>query len=118
MVDWCIQRKKPVAIVPKKKSSTRLADDRGTLIIQPGTARRGLLATLGPGLMWAAASIGVSHLVQSTRAPALAYLNLRAVTLPSFPDEFRPGRGLLALSYGGLGLLSVVAVVFLISRFI
>jgi Mn2+/Fe2+ NRAMP family transporter len=27
-------------------------------------------ATLGPGLLWAAAAIGVSHLVQSTRAGA------------------------------------------------
>lgn len=30
----------------------------------------GILATLGPGLVWAAAAIGVSHLVQSTRAGA------------------------------------------------
>jgi Mn2+/Fe2+ NRAMP family transporter len=33
-----------------------------------GTAR--FLSTLGPGLLWAAAAIGVSHLVQSTRAGA------------------------------------------------
>ncbi|HSL83000.1 MAG TPA: Nramp family divalent metal transporter [Thermoanaerobaculia bacterium] len=30
----------------------------------------GVLAALGPGLVWAAAAIGVSHLVQSTRAGA------------------------------------------------
>lgn len=30
----------------------------------------GVLASLGPGLIWAAAAIGVSHLVQSTRAGA------------------------------------------------
>lgn len=30
----------------------------------------GVLASLGPGLVWAAAAIGVSHLVQSTRAGA------------------------------------------------
>ena len=29
-----------------------------------------LMKSLGPGLMWAAAAIGVSHLVQSTRAGA------------------------------------------------
>lgn len=32
--------------------------------------RAGLLASLGPGLVWAAAAVGVSHLVQSTRAGA------------------------------------------------
>lgn len=33
--------------------------------------RRGVLAALGPGLIWAAAAVGVSHLVQSTRAGAV-----------------------------------------------
>jgi len=51
-------------------------------------------------------------------APALAYLNLRAVTLPSFPAELRPGRPLLWWSYAGLALLTTVAVVFLISRLV
>ena len=32
--------------------------------------RQGILAALGPGLVWAAAAVGVSHLVQSTRAGA------------------------------------------------
>lgn len=32
--------------------------------------RSGLLKTLGPGLIWAATAVGVSHLVQSTRAGA------------------------------------------------
>lgn len=32
--------------------------------------RTGLLKTLGPGLVWAATAVGVSHLVQSTRAGA------------------------------------------------
>lgn len=31
---------------------------------------RGLLKSIGPGLIWAAAAVGVSHLVQSTRAGA------------------------------------------------
>lgn len=35
-----------------------------------GRERSGLLQTLGPGLVWAATAIGVSHLVQSTRAGA------------------------------------------------
>ncbi|MCK5170380.1 MAG: hypothetical protein KAQ75_10915 [Bacteroidales bacterium] len=32
---------------------------------------RNLLNSLGPGLLWAGAAIGVSHLVQSTRAGAI-----------------------------------------------
>ena len=32
--------------------------------------KRSFLKALGPGLIWAAASVGVSHLVQSTRAGA------------------------------------------------
>ena len=32
--------------------------------------RKGFLQTLGPGLLFAGAAIGVSHLVQSTKAGA------------------------------------------------
>ncbi|MDP6582924.1 MAG: hypothetical protein QF681_19940, partial [Vicinamibacterales bacterium] len=35
----------------------------------------------GPGLLWAAAAIGLSHLVQSTRAGALAGFGLSGVIL-------------------------------------
>ena len=35
----------------------------------------------GPGLMWAAAAIGVFHLVQSTRAGALAGFGMAGVIL-------------------------------------
>ena len=31
---------------------------------------KNILKTLGPGLLWAGAAVGVSHLVQSTRAGA------------------------------------------------
>ena len=41
----------------------------------------GFRAAFGPGLLWAAAAIGVSHLVQSTRAGADAGLGLAAVIL-------------------------------------
>ena len=34
------------------------------------TRMSGMLKSLGPGLLWAGAAIGVSHLVQSTRAGA------------------------------------------------
>ncbi|MDH3427174.1 MAG: divalent metal cation transporter [Gemmatimonadota bacterium] len=60
--------------------------------------------------------VDVATIVTFLTAPALGYLNLRAVTLPSFPAEARPGRGLLALSYGGLVVLGGVAIVFLITR--
>jgi Mn2+/Fe2+ NRAMP family transporter len=43
--------------------------------------RIGFRAAFGPGLLWAAAAIGVSHLVQSTRAGADAGLGLAAVIL-------------------------------------
>jgi Mn2+/Fe2+ NRAMP family transporter len=36
----------------------------------PSRPARGILASVGPGLLWAGAAIGVSHLVQSTRAGA------------------------------------------------
>lgn len=62
--------------------------------------------------------VDVATIVTFLTAPALGYLNLRAVTLPSFPTESRPGRGLLALSYGGLALLGGVAIVFVITRLI
>ena len=32
--------------------------------------KRNLLKAIGPGLLWAGAAIGVSHIVQSTRAGA------------------------------------------------
>ncbi len=41
----------------------------------------GFWKAFGPGLMWAAAAIGVSHLVQSTRAGAMAGFGLAGVIL-------------------------------------
>ncbi|MEM9877151.1 MAG: divalent metal cation transporter [Myxococcota bacterium] len=43
--------------------------------------RRGFVAALGPGLLFAAAAVGVSHLVQSTRAGATTGLGLVGVVL-------------------------------------
>jgi Mn2+/Fe2+ NRAMP family transporter len=42
---------------------------------------RNLLYSLGPGLLWAGAAIGVSHLVQSTRAGAIYGFQLVAIIL-------------------------------------
>ncbi len=44
-------------------------------------ARPRFAASFGPGLLWAAAAIGVSHLVQSTRAGAIAGFGLSGVIL-------------------------------------
>lgn len=44
-------------------------------------SNRGWLQALGPGLLFAAAAVGVSHLVQSTRAGALFGLGLFALLL-------------------------------------
>jgi Mn2+/Fe2+ NRAMP family transporter len=46
----------------------------------PG-GRTGLWKNLGPGILWAATSIGVSHLVQSTRAGAIFGLGLLSVVI-------------------------------------
>ena len=63
--------------------------------------------SFGPGLMWAGAAIGVSHLVQSTRAGAVAGFGLAGTILlalilkyPFFefgPTGLRGLRGLRAV---------------------
>lgn len=45
----------------------------------PSVRRPRFLSAFGPGLLWAAAAIGISHLVQSTRAGALAGFGLTGV---------------------------------------
>ncbi|MDE0827724.1 MAG: hypothetical protein OSB03_00830 [Vicinamibacterales bacterium] len=44
-------------------------------------ARRRFWSAFGPGLLWAATAIGISHLVQSTRAGAIAGFGLSGVVL-------------------------------------
>jgi Mn2+/Fe2+ NRAMP family transporter len=44
-------------------------------------SRKSFLKALGPGLLWAGAAIGVSHLVQSTRAGAAFGLGLMGVVI-------------------------------------
>lgn len=46
-----------------------------------GASRTRFGTSFGPGLLWAAAAIGVSHLVQSTRAGAMAGFGLSGVIL-------------------------------------
>jgi Mn2+/Fe2+ NRAMP family transporter len=45
------------------------------------SSKQSLLKTLGPGLLFAAAAVGVSHLVQSTRAGALYGTNLIVIVI-------------------------------------
>ncbi len=93
---------------------------------RPGTVYVWALMVLGAATVLVHATflgamttlVDVATIVAFLTAPALAYLNLRAVTLPSFPAELRPGRPLLWWSYAGLALLTTVAAVFLISRLV
>jgi Mn2+/Fe2+ NRAMP family transporter len=61
--------------------------------------------------------VDFATIVSFLTAPALGYLNLRAVTAPEVPAESRPGRGMVALSWVGLVLLGGVGVVYLVSLF-
>ena len=109
------------------------------------TQRRGVVAALGPGIIYAGAAIGVSHLVQSTRAgatsilvfltshmrhlldfvttvaflsaPLFAYLNYRAIFAAPLPDEAVPPTWLRVLSWSGLALLVGFSLLFLWVRF-
>ena len=48
------------------------------------TLPAGFWKAFGPGLMWAAAAVGVSHLVQSTRAGAMAGFSLAGIIVLAF----------------------------------
>lgn len=64
-----------------------------------------------------ATMVDFATIVSFIAAPALGYLNLRAVTSPEVRAEDRPGRALLILSYVGLVLLGGIALVYLVSLF-
>ncbi len=61
------------------------------------------------------AMIDVATIVSFVTAPALGYLNLRAVQSDAVPVEHRPGKGMLWLSWIGLVLLGGTAIVYLAS---
>jgi len=61
------------------------------------------------------AMVDFATIVSFCTAPALGYLNLRAVTAPHVPAEHRPGTKLLLLSYLGLALLGGTALVYLVT---
>ena len=60
--------------------------------------------------------VDFATIVSFLTAPALGYLNLRAVTADPVPPELRPGRALVVLSWIGLSVLSGFAVLYLVSR--
>jgi Mn2+/Fe2+ NRAMP family transporter len=59
--------------------------------------------------------VDFATIVSFLTGPILGYLNLRAVTADHVPREYRPGRGLILLSYAGLVLLGATAVIYLVS---
>jgi Mn2+/Fe2+ NRAMP family transporter len=62
------------------------------------------------------AMVDFATIVSFLTAPALGYLNLRAVTSDAVRRELRPGRKLVALSWTGLIVLSGFAVLYVVSR--
>lgn len=62
------------------------------------------------------AMVDLATIVTFLTAPALGYINLRAVRSDAMPAELRPGRALVALSWVGLALLGGLAVVFVATR--
>lgn len=77
------------------------------------TLALGTIAVLGMFAGTLAAMVDFATIVSFLVAPALGYLNLRAVTGPEVAPEHRPGRALIALSYAGLILLGGTAVIYL-----
>lgn len=73
-----------------------------------------LVLAVFPGSL--TAMVDFATIVSFLTAPALGYLNLRAVTSDSVPRELRPGRTLIALSWIGLVVLSAFAALYLLSR--
>lgn len=60
--------------------------------------------------------VDVATVMSFLTAPVLAALNLRAVTGAEMPAADRPGRGLLALHWIGLGLMALFAVAYGVFR--
>lgn len=62
-----------------------------------------------------ASMIDFATIVSFLTAPALGYLNLRAISSDPVPAEHRPGKAMRALSWVGLTLLGGTGVVYVIS---
>ncbi|NIP82707.1 MAG: divalent metal cation transporter, partial [Gemmatimonadetes bacterium] len=77
-----------------------------------GVATPAVLAFLAGSLT---GMVDFATIVAFLTAPILGYLNLRAVTSDAVPEEFRPGPGLRALSWGALLVLGAFGAVYLVS---
>jgi Mn2+/Fe2+ NRAMP family transporter len=80
-------------------------------VVALGVATVAVLAALVRGLT---AMVDFATIVSFLTAPILGYLNLRAVTAPEVPPEYRPGRAYRALAWTGLVLLGGTAVAYLV----
>ena len=55
----------------------------------------------------------IATIISFVSAPAIAYINLKAMNDPEFPQEYKPGKSLLALSYIGLIVMAIFTVYYL-----
>jgi len=91
-------------------------DDEGRVYWIAGAVLGGLtVLVIAAFIGTLTAMVDFATIVSFCTAPALGYVNLRAVTAPHVPVEHRPGRALLVTSYVGLALLGGTAVVYLVT---
>ncbi len=76
------------------------------------------VVTLSRFLNSLTAMVDFATIVSFLTAPVLGYLNLKAVTSDDIPREHQPGRAMLLMAYIGLGLLSITALIYVISKLI
>ena len=55
----------------------------------------------------------IATIISFVSAPAIAYINIKAMNDPDFPDEHRPGKGLMLLGYVGLVVMVLFTVYYL-----
>lgn len=56
----------------------------------------------------------IATIISFVSAPAIAFINLKAMNDPDFPVEHKPGKGLLLLSYIGIVVMIVFTVYYLL----
>ena len=78
----------------------------------------GTVAILALFVQSLTAMVDFATIVSFMTAPALGYLNLRAVQSDAVPEEHRPGPAMLWLSWIGLVLLGGTALVYLIAKLV
>jgi Mn2+/Fe2+ NRAMP family transporter len=90
-------------------------DDEGPVYWIAGAVLGALTVVVVAGFLGTlTAMVDFATTISFCTAPALGYLNLRAVTAPHVPVEARPGRALRWLSVLGLALLGGTAAVYVV----